>query len=91
MSPQIKKYRNATEELADLERKLAEAEAVKEASKAQRGGEGGEDDLDSFMRSLKSQVPDKHKRVTWKVSLFSLFAIRGRSYLICYNTCSRDT
>ncbi|XP_050687166.1 kanadaptin-like isoform X1 [Eriocheir sinensis] len=68
----IKKYRNATEELADLERKLAEAEAIKEASKAQRGGEGGEDDLDSFMHSLKSQVPDKHKRVTWKLRAIEL-------------------
>lgn len=55
-----------TEELTDLEGKLVEAEAIKEASKTQQAG-AAEDDLDSFMRSLKSQVPDKHKRVTWKV------------------------
>lgn len=65
----MKKYREVTEELADLEGKLAEAEAIKEASKAQQAG-AVEDDLDNFMRSLKSQAPDKHKRVTWKVSMF---------------------
>lgn len=65
----MRKYRKATEELSDLEGKLAEAEAIKEASKTQRTGRGEapEDDLESFMSSLKSQVPDKHKRVTWKV------------------------
>lgn len=66
----MRKYRKATEELADLEQKLAEAEALKEASKAQEAG-GVEDDLDSFMHSLKSQAPDKHKRVTWKVRVAS--------------------
>lgn len=67
-SLQMKKYTQTTEELADLEGKLAEAAAVQEAGKAGKG-QAPEDDLDSFMHSLKFQVPDKHKRVTWKVRL----------------------
>ncbi|KAK8376160.1 hypothetical protein O3P69_008702 [Scylla paramamosain] len=67
----MKKYTQATEELVDLEGKLAEAAAVQEASKAGRG-QAPEDDLDSFMHSLKFQAPDKHKRVTWKLRAIEL-------------------
>ncbi|MPC12370.1 uncharacterized protein E2C01_005061 [Portunus trituberculatus] len=67
----MKKYTKTTEELADLEGKLAEAAAVQEASKAGKG-QAPEDDLDSFMHSLKFQAPDKHKRVTWKLRAIEL-------------------
>lgn len=58
------KYKEAVEELSVLEEKLAEAERLKQTSESSGGGD---DDLDTYMKKLKSQVPDKHKRVNWKV------------------------
>ncbi|KAK7085620.1 Kanadaptin [Halocaridina rubra] len=60
----ISKYNDVVEELSSLEKKLHEAERLKEVIK---GEDGDDDDLDSYMRNLKSQVPDKHKRVNWKL------------------------
>ena len=63
---QIAKYEEVVEELSTLEKKLAEAEWMKHEAETRTEED---DDLDSFMRNLKRQVPDKHKRVNWKVSL----------------------
>lgn len=60
---QFTKYNGVIEELSSLEEKLGDAERLKQEADAEE-----EDDLDSFMQKLKTQVPDKHKRVTWKVN-----------------------
>ncbi|XP_071515189.1 kanadaptin [Panulirus ornatus] len=63
------KYKEVTKELENLEGKLAEADYLKQASESSRGAE---DDLDTYMHKLKSQVPDKHKRVAWKLRAVEL-------------------
>ncbi|XP_042227486.1 kanadaptin-like isoform X2 [Homarus americanus] len=65
----ITKYKEVLEELVTLEGKLNEADFLKQASESSNGAD---DDLDSFMHKLKSQVPDKHKRVTWKLRVVDL-------------------
>nr|XP_045583117.1 kanadaptin-like isoform X2 [Procambarus clarkii] len=65
----ITKYSEVVRELATLEEKLAEADFLKQASK---GNSGADDDLDAYLNKLKSQVPDKHKRVTWKLRAVDL-------------------
>ena len=59
------KYCAITDELSSLEKMLADASQKKQA--LERSG-NKEDDLDSYMKTLKTQVPDKHKRVEWKVN-----------------------
>ncbi|XP_037798611.1 kanadaptin-like [Penaeus monodon] len=61
------KYNGVIEELSSLEEKLGDAERLKQEADAEE-----EDDLDSFMQKLKTQVPDKHKRVTWKLRAIEL-------------------
>ncbi|XP_069997060.1 kanadaptin isoform X3 [Penaeus vannamei] len=63
----LTKYNGVIEELSSLEEKLGEAERLKQEADAEE-----EDDLDSFMQKLKTQVPDKHKRVTWKLRAIEL-------------------
>ncbi|XP_068213643.1 kanadaptin-like [Palaemon carinicauda] len=65
----LAKYLSVTSELSSLEKKLAEASQLE---KQELGDGAEEDDLDSFMKNLKSQVPDKHKRVNWKLRVIEL-------------------
>lgn len=65
----LSKYLSVTSELSSLEKKLAEASQL-EKQGLEDGAE--EDDLDSYMQTLKSQVPDKHKRVKWKLRVIEL-------------------
>ncbi|XP_076043242.1 kanadaptin [Oratosquilla oratoria] len=60
----LEKYNNLIKELEALEIK------VKEAEKLEQQYQGlDDDDLDSFMLSLKAKAPDKHKRVLWKIKI----------------------
>ncbi|XP_042880061.1 kanadaptin-like isoform X2 [Penaeus japonicus] len=63
----LTKYKEVIEELSSLEEKLAEADRLKQEADAEE-----EEDLDSFMQKLKTQVPDKHKRVMWKLRAIEL-------------------
>ncbi|CAL4171507.1 unnamed protein product, partial [Meganyctiphanes norvegica] len=66
----IIKYNKVVEELCDVENKLAEAERLK--AMTEKRAEAEDVDVDDYMKKLKSQVPDKHKRVAWKFRMVEL-------------------
>jgi len=65
----IAKYNKVIEELCDVENNLAEAERLKAISEKT---EVDDDDVEGYMKKLKTQVPDKHKRVAWKFRMVEL-------------------
>lgn len=65
----ITKYNEVTKELATLEEKLAKADFLKQVSECTSVAD---DDLDTYLNKLQSEVPDKHKRVTWKLRAVDL-------------------